>query len=161
MVPTTSTPSWSQSPQGRRELIAVGLFCLLNILIPCLIMDLYPFSSAPMFADAPRHYCDYELMGPNEEPLDLKSFGLQRNYWGNPLGSGVGYFPPDSIDRFGEIGSEGQIITQVQRSLTDHPDLEFVDVTQRVIGDTGENVGQIDLRVWRVYRDHFLRQHDK
>ena len=83
-----------QSPQGRRARLCIAVFLLLNLGVPLLTMDLYPFSRGPMFSDAPQECCDYELFGPQGEKLDLTTFGLHRIYWGNPPGSGVGFFLP-------------------------------------------------------------------
>ena len=80
------------------------------------------------------------------------------NYWGNPLGSGVGYFPPETIDEFGSVASEEQIIQYLQRRLTERPELAYIDVTQRVIGDVdGKTVGVLGSRAWRIHRDRFER----
>jgi hypothetical protein len=148
-------PPWSATPRGRCELLAAGLFCLANLLVPLFITDLYPFSQAPMFADSPRHYCDYALTDPEGRPLPLLDFGLQRNYWGNPLGVGVGYHPPESVDHFGSVATENEVTTFLQRRLSRFPDLPFVHVTQEVIGDVdGQHVGTIDKTTWKVNNPH-------
>ena len=54
----------STTPRGRRDLLFIAAFVLPNLLMPLLIVDLYPFSRAPMFADAPQRYCDYRLFDP-------------------------------------------------------------------------------------------------
>ena len=89
--PGEASPDWLKTPRGRRDLLFIATFVLLNVLIPLLIMDLYPFSRAPMFADAPQLYCDYQLFDPRGNALDVLDFGLHRNYWGNPVGEGVGF----------------------------------------------------------------------
>ena len=61
-----SAAGWACTPRGRRELLAVGLFCLTFAVTPLLTTELYPFSRAPMFADAPRLYCDYTIYAPGE-----------------------------------------------------------------------------------------------
>ncbi len=108
---------WSATPRGRRELAAVGLFCLAFAVVPLLTTELYPFSRAPMFADAPRRYCDYAVVTPDgrrlTEPQDLARFGLQRNYWGNPLGVGVGFEPAESVDVFGKVADERQRVRRL------------------------------------------------
>ena len=80
-----SGAGWSATPRGRRELAAVGLFCLAFAVTPLVTTELYPFSRAPMFADAPRQYCDYAVITPDgrrlTDPRRLALLGLQRNYW--------------------------------------------------------------------------------
>lgn len=154
MKSTTSLPTdWVHSPRGRKELFLVGGFVLLNLLIPLLVVDLYPFSRAPMFADAPRLYCDYHLFGPGGEQLSLLTFGLHRNYWGNPIGAGVGFLPPPTVDRFGIIASREEVTAHLQNQLRARPELTFVEVVQEVISDVdGQHVGAMEAMTqrWRV-----------
>jgi hypothetical protein len=142
---------WRRTPRGRRELLAVGLFCLANLLVPLLITDLYPFSRAPMFADAPQRFADYTVTGPDKQPLPPADFGLQRNYWGNPLGIGVGYNPPPSADEFGAVASEETVRQTVSQRLQQRADLRYVDVVQTIIGalDSG-GVGEVASQRWRI-----------
>jgi hypothetical protein len=146
-----TSPHWLNTPRGRRDLFFIATFVLLNVLIPLLIMDLYPFSRAPMFADAPQLYCAYQLYDQKGNALDVLDFGLHRNYWGNPVGEGVGFKPPLTLDQFGVIGDPEAITTHVQGRLRQRPDLAYVDVVQEVIGDEdGRRVGVIRKRRWRV-----------
>ncbi len=171
MESSSSSPStdWIHSHRGRKELLVIGGFVLLNLLIPLLIVDLYPFSRAPMFADAPREYCNYRLFGPDGKELHLydasgkelvrvfgepvPALGLHRNYWGNPIGSGVGFLPPPTLDEFGSIPSREEITTHLQKQLQGRPELAYVEVVQEVIGDIdGQHVGVIKEKTqrWRV-----------
>jgi hypothetical protein len=151
-----AAPRWSATPRGRRELLAAGLFCLANLVVPLFITDLYPFSQAPMFADSPREYCDYSLTDPEGHSLPVLDFGLQRNYWGNPLGIGVGYHPPESVDQFGTVATEQDVCTFVQRRLARFPSLAFVEVTQEVIGDQdGQHVGPVARLTWKIDNPHY------
>ena len=164
-----ASPDWVRSPRGRKELFFIGGFVLLNLLLPLLIVDLYPFSRAPMFADAPQLYCEYHVYGPDGKELHLKrpdgrglvlvfdkplpALGLHRNYWGNPIGAGVGFLPPSSVDEFGTIASREQVTAHLQRALQDPPELAFVEVVQQVIGDVdGQRAGVIEEKTqrWRV-----------
>jgi len=149
--PGEASPDWLQTSRGRRDLFFIATFLLLNVLIPLLIVDLYPFSRAPMFADAPQLYCSYQLFDPRGNPLDVLDFGLHRNYWGNPVGEGVGFKPPHSVDQFGIIGDPEEITPHVQNRLRQWPELAYVEVLQEVIGDEdGRRVGVIRKRRWRV-----------
>jgi hypothetical protein len=156
------SPSWSSTPRGRRELLAAGLFCLANLLVPLFITDLYPFSQAPMFADSPRQYCDYSVTDPDGRPLPLLDFGLQRNYWGNPLGVGVGYHPPESVDQFGSVATTDEVTAFLERRLSRLPHLPFVQVTQEVIGDVdGQHVGVIKKKTWKIDNPFYRRSAGK
>ena len=149
--PGEPSPDWLNTPRGRRDLFFIATFLLLNVLIPLLIVDLYPFSRAPMFADAPHLYCDYQIFDPRGNALDVLDFGLHRNYWGNPVGEGVGINPPQTVDQFGVIGDPEKITTHVQSRLRQRPELAYVEVVQKVIGDEdGRRVGVVRQHSWRV-----------
>ncbi len=164
-----TSADWIHSARGRKELLAIGVFVLLNLLIPVLIVDLYPFSRAPMFADRPQSYCEYHVYGPDGRELHLErpdgnglvqvfgepipALGLHRNYWGNPIGSGVGFVPPTTVDTFGTVPPRDEVTAHLQQRLRARPDLPYVDVVRQVIGDLdGQKVGVIEDRTqrWRV-----------
>jgi hypothetical protein len=141
-------------------LAAVGLFCLAFAVIPLVTTELYPFTRAPMFADAPRRYCDYAVITPDgrrlTEARDLLPFGLQRNYWGNPLGIGVGFQPAPSVDVFGTVATRQQVVGMVAPRLRRFPQWEYVEVEQNVIGPTdGDHVGVVRSERWRVDNPYF------
>ncbi len=108
-----------------------------------------------MFADAPRQYCEYAVVTPDgrrlTEAKDLASFGLQRNYWGNPLGVGVGFKPAPTVDDFGKVAARQEVIDAVTPRLKQFPDWESIEVEQSVIGATdGDHVGVLERHVWHV-----------
>jgi len=147
----TVSSGWTSTRKGRTELLAVALFALLNVIIPLWLVDLYPFSRAPMFADAPLLYCDYQVFDPDGKALPVLDFGLQRNYWGNPIGVGVGFRPPETVDRFGAIADQAEVTEMVRRRLATFPDFAFVDVQQDEIADQdGQRVGVVRGKRWRV-----------
>jgi hypothetical protein len=126
--------------------------------VPLVTTELYPFSRAPMFADAPTHYCDYAVITPDGERLSdaatLTRLGLQRNYWGNPLGVGVGFRPAESADVFGETATGEQVRAMVAERLRQFPQWDYVDVEQRVVGPTdGDHVGVTHTERWRIIRE--------
>ncbi len=145
------TASWSSTPRGRRELIAVGLFCAANVVIPLALGEMYPFSSAPMFYDAPQCFCDYQVRAPDGQTLKLTEFGLQRNYWGNPPDRGMGIQAPPTIDQFGCVACEADVCGQLHRWLKDHPEVAYLEVTQEVIGPVDAwRIGPMERHTWRV-----------
>ncbi len=146
---------WAHTPRGRRELTAVGLFCIVFAVVPLVTTELYPFSRAPMFADSPRQYCAYAVITPAglrlTEPKELTPFGLQRNYWGNPLGVGVGFEPAESADVFGAVAARERATEVVAEHLKHFPDLKYVDVEQSVVGPTdADHVGVLGTARCRV-----------
>jgi hypothetical protein len=144
-------PARRSTSHARRELIAAGLFVVLFAGMPVLRTELYPFSRAPMFADAPLRYCEYTVTDPEGRSVDLALVGLQRTYWGNPLGLGVGYRPVDSLDVFGEVPSPEAVTVGVQTRLAALPDLAYVDVSRTVIGPVDDRyIGPIESVSWRV-----------
>ena len=95
-----------------------------------------------MFADAPRLYCDYAAYAPDgrqiTDPETLKQLGLQRNYWGNPLGVGVGFMPAPSVDEFGKVVFRQEVINAVTPRLARF-EWDYINVEQTVIGPTDAN----------------------
>jgi hypothetical protein len=158
---TSPEPDADYSPPSsthgeRAGLIAAGLFVLAFALVPLFRVELYPFSRAPMFADAPQRYCEYSIVDPAGNQLDLQAFDLQRNYWGNPLGVGVGFEPPPSLDHFGQAPSATTLKEHIQERLADFPQLPYVDVSQREIRDfDGNHVDEMDRVGFRLKNSHF------
>jgi hypothetical protein len=141
---------WTATRRGRRELLVIALFCLSVLVVPLFRTELYPFSRAPMFADAPRVYCSYTVLDPDGARLPLDEFGLQRNYWGNPPGVGVGFAPPASVDRFGTVASQEEVIAAVGSALASRTEIPYVDVIQEVTEPIGTRVGRGRTSRWRV-----------
>jgi hypothetical protein len=110
-----------------------------------------------MFADAPGQYCDYAVYAPDGSQVTdaaaLAKLGVQRNYWGNPLGVGVGFRPAESVDVFGATATEQQVRDMVGQRLRQFPQWEYVDVEQKIIGPTdADHIGVRRHERWRVYR---------
>jgi hypothetical protein len=142
---------WAASPRGRREVLLAGVFCAAFLVAPLFVIDLFPFSQAPMFADAPEQFCTYTVYDPQGKPLAPLEFGVQRNYWGNPVGIGTGFRPPASVDSFGEIASEEAVREVVVRHLRDKADLPYVDVVQEAIAAIDDDrIGVRQTRRWRI-----------
>lgn len=141
---------WNDS-QKKRSAGWIAIFLILNVAIPLALMDLYPFSRGPMFSDSPRHYSQFRVMSPEGKELDLMDFGLHRIYWGNPPGSGSGYFLPPTIDHFGSIPDTTTIAQQVQKKLQEMPNLSHVNVVHETVGDVDGNrvgvVSRVEIQV--------------
>src|SRR5262249_3428998 len=135
--PPANTPPWSTTRQGRAELTAAGLFVVAFATVPLFLTELYPFSRAPMFADAPQCYYEYTVRDPAGKTLDLRSCDLQRNYWGTPLGVGVGFQPPPSLDEFDHAADDAVLHQWVRIRLMRLPELEYVRVRREQIRPAG------------------------
>ncbi len=114
------------------EWTALAVFLAANIAVPLVWGDIFPFTSSPMFRDAPRVYCIYRVQKPDGQELPATDLLLQRIYDGNPPGYGVGIAPPPTLARFGEVASEAELTGHVQPQLAalEHP---FVTIEQDVI----------------------------
>jgi hypothetical protein len=108
------------------------LFLGANVLVPVVWGDIFPFTSSPMFRDAPRVYCIYRVFTPDGRELPAEELLLQRIYDGNPPGYGVGIAPPSTLARFGEVADELQIRQHVGPRIL-NSEFEFVTVEQEVI----------------------------
>jgi hypothetical protein len=134
-----------------KEKLVIALFVGLNVVVPLLTTELYPFTRAPMFADAPQHYCVYEIYDPPGNRLSEIDFGVQRNYWGNPIGVGVGFRPPPTVDEFGGVAELDAVSAAIAQHLSRFPELAYVDVVQKVIGPTDQDtIGTVATQRWRV-----------
>jgi hypothetical protein len=143
--------SWESPARKRVELTAVIVFVVVCLVMPLIVSDLCPFTRAPMFADAPTQYCDYTICDPEGHALKPLNFGLQRNYWGNPPGEGVGHRPPEGVDVFGQVADRATVEAMVQRRLARSTDLSYVEVTQQVIGAIDDRqVGVVRETKWRI-----------
>jgi hypothetical protein len=149
--PSLPVPDWVRSWRGRREAAAVVVFAALCAMVPLWRDEWYPFSCAPMFEDAPQLYCDYQIQDPRGRALAPGDFGVQRNYWGNPVGVGTGFRPPPTVDRFGEVPQREAVSAAVARGLARRPELPFVDVVCEVVGPTDDRgIGIVARDHWRV-----------
>jgi hypothetical protein len=142
---------WSSTRQGRKELAAAGLFVLAFATAPLVRAELYPFSRAPMFSDAPRQYCEFRIVAPDGRSLNLQDFDVQRNYWGNPLGVGVGFEPPPSLDEFGTVPASAAVKHWIEKRLARFPYLSHVDVTEnRIAAEDDRKIGVVEQSTIRV-----------
>jgi hypothetical protein len=144
-----------------------ALFIAANMLVPLTLGDVYPFTIAPMFRDAPRAYCNYrvysldgELLADNstrrvDPPGKPDPFLIRRYYDGNPAGLGVGVCPPKCLDcgQFGGVQSPEEVRKHFQRALHTMPELTAIDVEQEVVGPIGDwRVGAVKTHRYRIER---------
>ena len=146
-----------QAPADRRKtwlgLVLVGLFLLAHVVIPVVWGDIYPFTSAPMFRDAPQHYCNYRVLDPSGVVLSNQDWLTFRTYDGNPVGYGVGIQPPPVLERFGEIMDEATVRKHIEQQfkLAQNQRWDSVTIEQVVMGPVdGGRIGVQRTDRWQV-----------
>jgi hypothetical protein len=142
--------------RSRLAMAAAALLLLANVLVPLTFGDVYPFTSAPMFRDAPRQCGNYRVFGPDGRELSPSHWLLQRVYDGNPVGYGVGVRPPSVLEQhFGVVHDEAAVRRHVEERLAERSDQapEYVEVVQEVIGPIdAQHVGVMRRERWRIAR---------
>lgn len=137
-------------------LIAVALLLAANIAIPLVWGDVYPFTSAPMFRDAPLCCCNYRVFAEGGRELPAEDWLVQRIYDGNPIGYGVGICPPPVLERqFGHICSEQTVREHIAAQFRNprNQNLSWVEVVQEHIGPVdSQHVGIVRTDRWRIER---------
>src|SRR3954469_6337007 len=92
------------SIRSRLAIAAAAAVLVANVVVPLLWGDVYPFTSAPMFRDSPRQFCNYHVYAADGTELPATDWLVQRVYDGNPVGYGVGVRPPAVLEQeFGVI----------------------------------------------------------
>jgi hypothetical protein len=137
-------------------MLAAAALLLGNVVIPVIWGDVYPFTSAPMFRDCPREFCNHRVYDAEGTELPQADWLVQRVYDGNPVGYGVGVRPPMVLEQqFGIVHDESTVRQHFERQLAEprNQQYAFVDVVQEVVGATdGQHVGVLRTQRWRVER---------
>lgn len=146
----------SPNIRSRLAIAAVAALLVANVIVPLLWGDVYPFTSAPMFRDSPRQFCNYRVYSPAGDELQVSDWNLQRVYDGNPVGYGVGVRPPPVLEQeFGVVHEEAAVREHVARQFrrAENSRYEFVDVVQEIVGPAdNRRVGMIKTNRWRIDR---------
>ena len=139
----------------RPERVFITIFVLSSIVMPLIFGELFPFTSAPMFRDAPRLYSVYEVTDDRGTRIDPRDVQLHRNYDGNPVGLGAGVTPLPTLDPFGTASSVEKVRQHVsQRIKVHHPHAKYLEIRQKVFGPIDEKrVGVVKETVFRVFPD--------
>lgn len=146
----------NQPPCSRPALIAVALVLAANVVVPLVLGDVYPFTSAPMFRDGAERCCNYRVYAPDGRELPTADWLVQRIYDGNPVGYGVGRRPPAVIEqKFGVVADEAAVRRHIERQFQrgNNGNHAWVEVVQEIIGPVdGECVGVCQTHRWRFVR---------
>jgi hypothetical protein len=144
------------SLRSRLAIFSAAILLAGNIIVPLVWGDIYPFTSAPMFRDAPRQCCNYQVLSADGRPLLAAEWLLQRVYDGNPVGYGVGLRPPAVIEQhFGAVHDPAAVRRHVEArfAASNEPSCDCVEVVQEVIGPIdAQHVGVVHREQWRIAR---------
>lgn len=146
--------------QGVKEFTVAAIFVLANIVVPLTTDELYPFSNPKLFVDAPKVYCNYTIRKEDGTELNPKLFGLEFRYFGlegytlqTPGPSPGARRLPTTVVRAGHVASREEVVNIVQKNLKSFPSLDYVDVTQLIVGDyDGNIIGMTGENKWRIHR---------
>ncbi|MCB9749184.1 MAG: hypothetical protein H6713_04155 [Myxococcales bacterium] len=146
----------ARAPDAPARRAAFAFAAAITVLAP-LVRELYPLSAPTMFAYPLRQRVVYELRAPDGRRLPAADFALQINNPHDPpvttLGRrGYGKRSPTSLHTPGVAPSDAAARRHVARLLARRPELAYVDLTRRVIGDVdGRRVGERARARWRVH----------
>ena len=142
--------------RSRGASAAAALLLLANVVVPLVWGDVYPFTSAPMFRDAPRECCRYRVLAVDGRELPAEDWLLQRVYDGNPVGYGVGLRPPPVLEaEYGIIHDEATVRRHVERQFARsvNQGQQRVEIVQEVLGGVdGQRVGVVRCQRWQIDR---------
>jgi hypothetical protein len=142
--------------KSRLALLSAALLLVANVVVPLVWGDVYPFTSAPMFRDAPAQCCNYRVLAPDGVALPSAEWLVERVYDGNPVGYGAGIRPPPVLEQqFGVVHDEAAVRRHVELQLAQPVNLRypFVDVVQETIGPIdSQRVGIVRTKRWRIDR---------
>ena len=142
--------------KSQLALAATSALLAANVVVPLVWGDVYPFTSAPMFRDAPMCCCNYHVYAPDGRELPAEDWLVQRIYDGNPIGYGVGICPPPVLEQdFCRPADEATIRAHISRQFArpQNQHYEYVEVVQEHIGPTdSQHVGITHTSRRRVER---------
>jgi len=137
-------------PKARRQLRpserwVISTFVALNLVIPPLVLDLYPFSRFPMFSDRPSAIYWLDARDAAGHPVNLGRLGIPGVYLANPEPK-LGVRPVGAYKWLGEQRTEAEV-----RAAVVLGDRGYVEITQ--FGVSLDDGGQVALTAqgpWRI-----------
>jgi hypothetical protein len=139
-------------PLRRGEWVAILLFVALNVTVPLVKVELYPFSRFPMFAGVPRQVASYRVTDPFGRELPARDFGLEMNSDDNPPRAGHGFLPPPTLNVPGAVPDGDSVTAWVQARLAAAGSSPaFVQVVREVYGPGPDgSFGLVGKEAWRI-----------
>jgi hypothetical protein len=132
------------------EKVFVYVFMLVNLSVPPLALEFYPFTTVPLFPSAPQFYCRYDITDLDGKPYHLLRFDLHRSDWGGRRDWPSGLQYHYGFNRFGVVPTQEELTVHLQEALRHSPGLPGLRVTQYVYGKKGRGVGEIQTQMFRV-----------
>src|SRR5688572_20205155 len=115
------------------EYIFFTLASCLIILVPVLTVDMFPFSTMPMFSDAPERISVVTVYDSNGKMLDPISFSLHSKYLANQNPK-IGKKLPEPIVSESQLLDETLLKNHMREELKKFPSLAAVKVEQKIYG---------------------------
>jgi hypothetical protein len=141
-------------------LAATALLLAANVVVPLVWGDVYPFTSSPMFREAPACCCNYRVLAPDGRELPAADWLVQRIYDGNPVGYGVGICPPPVLEQnFCRPCKEAEIREHIAAQFKNpkNQNYPYVEIVQDHIGPIDEqHIGITQTNRWRISRPEQL-----
>jgi hypothetical protein len=135
-----------------REKVFVGAYLVLNTVVPCLIPDLFPFSSQPMFSGFPERMSIVDIHDEDGRPLPPQPFSLESRELFNPHPR-LGKRLPPSLLPSGRLMSDAEVRAAVIPVLASkYPHLRSVTVHQQVFA-RGANLNKAERiadQTWHI-----------
>ena len=152
---------WAATPRGRGNWRPSACFALAFAVVPLVTTELYPFSRAPMFADAPRQYCDYAVVTPGR-PAGSPNAGPRPHSASSATTGAIrsASASASSRPRVRTCSARLRRRSSVQRrgdgAAEADSRLPYVEVEQSVVGPTdADHVGVVWMERWRVDNPNF------
>ena len=139
----------------RNEKIFVWLFIALNLTVPFVAHEFYPFTAIPLFPSAPQFYCEYEVSDFNGNSLNLRYFSLHRSDWGGRRDWPAGLHYSHGFNTFGVVPTEQELREHLESVMRQTPDFAGVKVAQHVYGKKGSSVGLLETRRFEIVNPNY------
>ncbi len=139
--------------QSWKEQLFVLVMAGLSLIVPPLVVDFYPWSTFPMFSDAPRSLVTTRVLDADGKPLALSAVGISDYYFANPNPRAN---TPLQRDRSAShrFWRPDEFVPMVSRALASGAATAPLTFEQRLIGEIriGERrtVGPVAHRVWKI-----------
>ena len=121
------------------ERLVIGCFVLVNVLVPLLVVDLFPFSRFPMFSHTPSSLSWLVATTKTSDRVNLRDYGVYVDYLGNP-NIRVGLRPPGLFTWLGESHTEEAV-----RGSLDGPGLDGIEIIQYTAAIDGNGHVQVSM----------------
>lgn len=141
------------------ELTFCCFFMTLFALLPPLVIDLYPFSTYPMFSQAPTSLYRYTVADPLGQPLNPWQFSLHPLYIANPNPK-IGIRFSTTLNPVATPADRDAVTIEAKRVLDEElPYMEYVTITPNELhsDNAGRSVVSSEHPSWKICSPRFPR----